>query len=89
MKAFIQYLDYDNSGKVSAPCGDRCVIILDGRIKLESMVDIAVDSNGVNRPKYPFFEIRAGDFKQSEVIYSNRLPDEISESWSKFQKGKK
>ena len=70
MKFFIQYLDYDLSKNLTSPCGDRAVIILDGRLSLPNMISIAIKYNGINRPTYPSFEIRKGNFLENRLIYS-------------------
>jgi len=76
MKAFIEYLEKDLAGNLNRPCGDRSIIILDGRVKLENMVEIAIESNGRARPLYPYFQICEGDLKSSRVIYSSHFPKE-------------
>ena len=78
MKFFIQYLNCDSSATLTTPCGDRAVIILDGRLPLSNMISIANKSNGTNRPTYPFFEIRKGNFLKSHVIYSNIVSKNIN-----------
>ena len=69
MKAYIQYLDYDLAGKLSEPCGDRSVIILDGRNNLQTWIQIAKENNGVRRPLFAGFTIQQGDFINSREIY--------------------
>jgi len=71
MKAYIQYLDTSPiNGEIYEPCGDRAVVILDGRRNLSAWIQDAKNCNGVKRPTYPHFRIMRGDFKQSTVIYS-------------------
>jgi len=71
MKAYVQYLDYSPvTGELYEPCGDRAVVILDGRRNLQGWVDDAKECNGVRRPKYPHFRIMLGDFSQATPIYS-------------------
>ena len=71
MKAFIQYLDFSPvTGTLYEPCGDRAVVILDGRSNVNGWINDAHECNGVCRPQYPHFQIRQGDFRQSRVIYS-------------------
>jgi len=69
MKAFIQYLDYDLAGKLSEPCGDRAVIVVDGRNSLPTWIELARNNNGIRRPKYAGFAIHMGDFKHSREVY--------------------
>lgn len=73
MKAFIEYLDYDLTGKLCVPCGDRAVIILDGRESLEKHKLIARENNGKHRPLYKGFTINRGNFKHSVEIYREIL----------------
>ena len=71
MKAFIQYLDFSPvTGELYEPCGDRAVVILDGRRNLAAWVQDAHECNGVHRPKYPHFRIMQGDFRTAQSIYS-------------------
>ena len=71
MKAYVQYLDYSPvTGNLYEPCGDRAVVILDGRNCLDTMINDAHSFNGVCRPKYPHFKIMYGDFRQAISIYS-------------------
>ena len=71
MKAYIQYLDYSPvTGNLYDPCGDRSVVILDGRNNLDTWINDAIENNGFRRPKYPHFKIMLGDFRQSKEIYS-------------------
>ncbi len=71
MQAYIQYLDYSPvTGNLYEPCGDRAVVILDGRRNLEGWIQDAHECNGVRRPKYPHFTIMRGDFRQAQPIYT-------------------
>ena len=71
MKAYVQYLDYSPvTGELYEPCGDRAVVILDGRRNLQGWVNDAKECNGVRRPKYPHFRIMLGDFRHATPIYS-------------------
>lgn len=71
MKAYIQYLDVSPvTGAIYEPCGDRAVVILDGRRNLAGWINDAHEMNGFRRPKYPHFKIMRGDFRQSREIYS-------------------
>lgn len=71
MKAYIQYLDFSPiTGALYEPCGDRAVVILDGRRGLRSWIQDAEACNGVRRPKYPHFKIMLGDFRKAKTIYS-------------------
>jgi hypothetical protein len=73
MKYYIQYLDVSPiSGKIYEPCGDRAVVILDGRLSKDSMINAAHECNGTRRPQYAHFKIMRGDrFNSSnKVIYS-------------------
>lgn len=71
MQAFVQYLDFSPvTGKLYEPCGDRAVVILDGRRNLSAWIQDAKDCNGVRRPTYPHFRIMRGDFREARAIYS-------------------
>lgn len=71
MKAYIQYFDVSPiTGKLYEPCGDRAVVILDGRRTLSGWIEAARECNGVRRPTYPHFQIMSGDFRAAKVIYS-------------------
>ncbi len=71
MKAYVQYLDFSPvTGELYEPCGDRAVVILDGRRTLEGWIQDAKDCNGVRRPQYPHFRIMQGDFLSAHQIYT-------------------
>ena len=71
MKAYVQYLDYSPvSGNLYEPCGDRAVLMLDGRNCLDTMINDAHQCNGIRRPKYPHFKIMRGNFRNAISIYS-------------------
>ena len=71
MKAFIQYLNYGCiSGDIIEPCGDRAVVVLDGRNSLETMIKDGADFNGQRRPKYPHYRVMRGDFRSAVSIYT-------------------
>ena len=76
MKAYVQYLDYSPvTGELYEPCGDRALVILDGRQNCQSWVQNAHACNGVRRPKYPHFKIMLGEFNRPiQVIYSTAQP---------------
>ena len=57
MKMFIQYLDYNLAGVIDEVCGDRGVIIVDGRCSLQTAKLIARENNAVRRPCYLGFAI--------------------------------
>lgn len=69
MKMFIQYLDYGVGGSMVEPCGDRSVLIVDGRCSFASAKIIARENNGKYRPVYLGFRIYKGDFKHSSFMY--------------------
>lgn len=72
MKAYVQYLAYSPvTGNLYEPCGDRAVVVLDGRNSLETMVNDAHQFNGFRRPMYPHFKIMRGDFRQSVEVFSS------------------
>lgn len=59
---YIQYYERGAvTGNLIEACGDRAVILLDGRETLETHKDIARTMNGENRPKYAAYQIRKGE----------------------------
>ena len=58
---FIQFYDADLSGKIAPVCGDRGVVILDGRTRLSTMIEDAKNFNGYRRPVYDAFAICRGE----------------------------
>ena len=59
---FIQY--YEKSpvdGSLIEPCGDRSVVIIDGRNSLANMKADAVSFNGHRRPEYAAYRIFKGE----------------------------
>jgi hypothetical protein len=71
MKAYIQYLAQSPvTGNIYEPCGDRAVVILDGRNSLATMIQDGHDMNGKYRPQYPHFKVMRGDFRNAVEIYS-------------------
>jgi hypothetical protein len=66
MKAYVQYYETNCiTKKLYAPCGDRSVVVLDGRNNLATMKDDAIRFNGYRRPKYEAYQIFKGDFRES------------------------
>lgn len=67
---FVQYFDESCiSEKLIPACGDRSVVILDGRNNLATMKRDAVNFNGVSRPFYKAFQIFKGEnFTRSTPI---------------------
>jgi hypothetical protein len=71
MKYFIQYLDFSPvTGALYEPCGDRAVLLLDGRNNLKTMVNDGHKFNGYRRPIYPHFKIMRGTFTNCLEVYS-------------------
>jgi hypothetical protein len=65
---YVQYFD-DRDGELVEPCGDRSVVILDGRNSLETSIDDAIKFNGFHRPTYDAFQIRQGEvFSRSSAM---------------------
>jgi len=65
---YVQY--YHKQGdKLVEACGDRAVVILDGRNTIETSKQDAVKFNGYRRPRYDGFQIWEGDtFTRSKPI---------------------
>ena len=65
---YVQYY-YKNENKFIEPCGDRSVVILDGRNSIETMKKDAVQFNGYRRPVYDAYRIFKGEtFSRSNPI---------------------
>ena len=67
---YVQYLQKSAlTGELTPACGDRSVVILDGRNNIETMKAQAVSHNGFRRPIYLAYQIFRGDtFSRSEPI---------------------
>jgi len=65
---YVQYYQKQDGELVEA-CGDRSIVILDGRNSIETSKQDAINFNGYHRPKYDGFRIRQGDgFTRSKPI---------------------
>jgi len=65
---YVQYYQKQDGELVEA-CGDRSVVILDGRNSIETSKQDAVNFNSYHRPKYGAFQIRQGNgFTRSRAI---------------------
>ena len=78
MKYFIQYWQKSPvTGELIEVCGDRGVVILDGRCSIKTMIQNAKNYNGCRRPFYDAFQIHKGRILQStpvtEVLPFTRL----------------
>ncbi len=59
---YIQYYHKAvNSDKLIEACGDRSVVILDGRCNIETMNYDAIHFNGLRRPHYDGYAILKGE----------------------------
>ncbi len=69
---YVQYFQKSAiSNDLVSACGDRSVVILDGRNNLETMQNDARQFNGYRRPHYPAFQIMRGEsFSRSSPITS-------------------
>lgn len=66
---YVQYYQTDLSGKLAEACGDRAVVVLDGRNKPETWKADAVKFNGFRRQKYEAYAIFKGEsFTRSKAI---------------------
>ena len=68
MKYFAQFFQHSalDKNKIIEACGDRSVIILDGRISKETMGDIAAKE--CSKRGYVAWQIHRGDFRESKPI---------------------
>jgi hypothetical protein len=72
MKAYVQYVDYSPvTGSLYEPCGDRSVVILDGRRNLSGWIEDAHAMNGYRRPQYAGFKIMRGDLRNAKCVYNS------------------
>lgn len=66
---YVQYFHYGTTGKLIPACGDRSVVVLDGRQKLHTWLQDAKNFNGWRRPVYPAFQLwRGRSFTQSQPL---------------------
>ena len=70
MKAYIQYLDYDLKNVLHEACGDRAVVVLDGRNNLKTMIADGHKFNGYRRKVYPHFRIMKGNLRKATCVYA-------------------
>ena len=69
------YVQYFHKGVVSGQdipaCGDRAVVVLDGRQTMSTWHQDAVKFNGYRRPAYTAYQLMSGEsFTRSEPISS-------------------
>ena len=67
------YVQYFHKGAMSGQdipaCGDRAVLILDGRQTMQTWHQDAVEANGYRRPAYTAYQLMHGEtFTRSEPI---------------------
>ena len=59
------FVEYYHKGAVTGElipaCGDRSIIILDGRNSIKTMHSDAVEFNGIKRPVYDAYTLNAGE----------------------------
>ncbi len=72
------YIQYFHKGVVSGQdipaCGDRAVVVLDGRQTMQTWHRDAVTANGNRRPTYTAYQLMRGEtFTRSKAI-SNIIP---------------
>lgn len=72
---YIQYFEpsaMDNTKLIEA-CGDRAVLIIDGRYRISRCIEEAIINNGHRRPKYDAFQI----FEGASILRSKPVTDII------------
>jgi hypothetical protein len=75
---YVQYYDQTADGReLIEVCGDRGIVILDGRNTLSNSIRDGFTFNGNRRPLYPAFKIMQGEsFTRAkpitELVYQNR-----------------
>lgn len=69
----MQYIQYYSKSAISEElvqaCGDRSVVILDGRSSLETAINEGYEFNGIRRPFYAAFRI----FKGANFLVSKSI----------------
>lgn len=77
MKTFVQYFQYGTvTGRLMEACGDRSIVILDGRNTLATLHADARRFNGYRRPNYPAYQLMRGDtFSRATPISSITITD--------------
>ena len=56
---FVQYFELNN-GKLVEACGDRAIVIIDGRYRISRCHEEAREMNGFRRPHYDAYQILEG-----------------------------
>lgn len=67
---YVQYYNKIGNDYVEA-CGDRSILILDGRNNLDNMCQDAEDHNGFRRPYYDAYRI----FKGASILRSSPITE--------------
>jgi len=67
---YVQYYEKTVDGFIEA-CGDRSILILDGRNNLETMCQDAEHYNGFRRPYYAAYRI----FKGGSILRSSPITE--------------
>jgi hypothetical protein len=70
---FVQYYNKSIEGKFIEACGDRAVVVLDGRNRVETWHEDAQKFNGYRRPIYAGYRL----FKGSSFLDNQPLTDII------------
>lgn len=66
---YVQYFQRDSKTMLVEACGDRSVVLLDGRNNLRTMKEDVMRYNGNHRPNYDAYRIYQGDtFTRSHPI---------------------
>ena len=70
MKTFALYYEKSATDKEKyvRPCGDRSIVILDGRKSVKNLIESAIKENGHRRPVYDAFAIFQGETFNRNVI---------------------
>ena len=70
MKTFALYYERSATDKEKyvRTCGDRSIVILDGRLNVKNLIESVVEENGHRRPVYDAFAIFQGETLTRGVI---------------------
>lgn len=66
MKAtYCEYLEISSiTGELYNPCGDRAIINIDARLTLDNAHKVAIENNGVRRPKFAAYQLFTGELNR-------------------------
>ena len=72
MRTWVEFMDFNLSGKLDTPCGSDSYCFLDGRKSRENLIEDSREVLSHKLNKYPHFKILRGYrfLEPSQTIYS-------------------